>query len=241
MMRTSHSSDRTDRYSVLRSQPNRQFSSCERFDIAVMKETLLLVELEMQEFCIDLRALSNIVLSDLGATLQILRLAGREYGGDDVRPLRMEDCIASLGVDACLDAMSLSFMLLDSRSKAVAGLWSHSREIAGHSKRLADQTLDVDPDQAYLVGLCHAIGSLESLMGRGAKARQAPDLPRVGLELAREWSLPSCVVDYFSDLEMYGGRSSWVGIVQAAHRAADGTPSEWASGNEIHPQMLWAV
>jgi HD-like signal output (HDOD) protein len=99
-----------------------------------------------------------------------------------------------------------------------------------HSKRLADQTLDVDPDQAYLVGLCHAIGSLESLMGRGAKARQAPDLPRVGLELAREWSLPSSVVDYFSDLEMYGGRSSWVGIVQAAHRAADGTPSEWASG-----------
>ncbi len=155
MTRTSSSSDRIERNSVLRIQPSRRFSSRGTFEVAVMQETLLLVELETQEFCVDLRTLSNIILSDLCATLQVLRLAGRERGGDEGRPVRVEDCIADLGVQACMDAMSKHLMQRDLRLPAVTELWGHSSRIAEHARRLAEQTADVDPDQAYLVGLCH--------------------------------------------------------------------------------------
>jgi hypothetical protein len=238
---TSSSSDQTDRDSVLRIQPSRLYASRQRFDVAAMKETLLLVELETQEFCVDLRALSKLVLSDLGATLQVLRLAGREYGDAEGRPVRVEDCIADLGVQACLDVMSAHLMPRDLRSPAVIELWRHSREIAGHSQHLAEQTVDVDPDQAYLVGLCHSIGSLPGLFGVDGKVCQEFDSVRMGLDLAREWSLPGCVVGYFSDLETGGGRSAWPGIVQAAHRCAGEPTGECASRGNLAPQLLWAV
>jgi HDOD domain len=239
--RTSNSSDRADRNAILRIQPSRLCASRQRFDVAVTKETLLLVELETQGFCVDLRALSKLVLSDLGATLQVLRLAGREYGDAEGRPVRVEDCIADLGVQACLDVMSAHLMPRDLRSTAVSELWSHSREIAGHSQRLAEQMPDVDPDQAYLVGLCHSIGSLPGVLGLDGTTCQEFDIVRMGLELATEWSLPGCVVSYFSDLERHGGRSAWPGIVQAAHRCAGEPTGECASSGYLPPQLLWAV
>jgi len=239
--RTSNSSDRADRSSVLRIQPNPLYGSRQRFDVAVMKETLLLMELETQEFCVDLRALSTLVLSDLGATLQVLRLAGREYGGAEGRPVRVEDCIADLGVQACLDVMSAHLMPRDLRSPAVTELWRHSREIAAHSQHLAEQTVEVDPDQAYLVGLCHSIGSLPDVLGLDGTTCQEFDSVRMGLELATEWSLPGCVVSYFSDMEKREGRSAWPGIVQAAHRCAGEPTGECASRGYLPPQLLWAV
>lgn len=241
MTRMSNSSDQADRNSVLRIQPSRLCASRQRFDVAVMKETLLLMELETQGFCVDLRALSKLVLSDLGATLQVLRLAGREHGNAEGRPVRVEDCIADLGVQACMDAMSAHLMPRDQRSAAVTELWRHSREIARHSQLLAEQTVDVDPDQAYLVGLCHSIGSLPRVLGLDGKTCQEFDGVRMGLELATEWSLPGCVVGYFSDLERCGGRSAWLEIVQAAHRCAGESTGECASTRDFHPQLLWAV
>jgi HDOD domain len=241
VIRTSSSSDQADRNSVLRIQPSRLCWSRQRFDVAVMQETLLLVELETQGFCVDLRALSKLVLSDLGATLQVLRLAGREYGDADGRPVRVEDCIADLGIQACIDAMSAQLMPRDVRSPSVRDLWRHSREIAEHSKYLAEQTVDIDPDEGYLVGLCHSIGSLPGVLGVGGKACQELDHVRMGLELAREWLLPGCVVEYFSNLEKCGGRSAWLGIVEAAHRCAGEPAGECASMGDLHPRLLWAV
>jgi hypothetical protein len=206
-----------------------------------MKETLLLMELETQEFCIDLSALSKLVLSDLGATLQVLRLAGREYGNAEGRPVRVEDCIADLGIQACMDAMSAHFLPRDLRSQAVTALWRHSRAIALHSQYLAEQTVDVDPDQAYLVGLCHSIGSLPDVLGVDGTTSRQSDLMRAGFELATEWSLPSCVVGYFSDLQKGGARYALPGIVQAAHRSAGAPTDECDSTGQLSPQLLWAV
>jgi hypothetical protein len=239
--RTSSSSNQTDRNAVLSLQPSRLYASRQRFDVAVMKETLLLMELETQEFCVDLRALSKLVLSDLGATLQVLRLAGREYRDDDGRPVRVEDCIADLGVQACLDVMSAHLMPRDLRSPAATELWRHSREIAKHSNYLAGQTVDVDPDQAYLVGLCHSIGSLPGVLGLDGRTRQEVDRARMGLELAREWSLPGCVIDYFSDVEKRKGRSTWPGIVEAAHLCTGEPTGEYASRGYLPPELVWAV
>jgi hypothetical protein len=206
-----------------------------------MHETLLLVELEAQEFSVDLRALSQLVLSDLGATLLILRLAGCEHGNAEGRPARMVDCISDIGVPACIEAMSAQLAMGGGRSAFIAELWSHSSEIARHSKRIAEATVDIDPDQAYLVGMCHSIGLLPDALGWDVSKRQGLDSVPVGLELARAWTLPSCVIDYFRDLQMCGGQSPWPEIVQAAHRCAGQTSIDCSSREDLRPQLLRAV
>jgi hypothetical protein len=238
---TSSSSDQTDLNSVLRIQPAQLHTSRQRFSIPVMQETLLLVELEAQEFCVDLTTLSQLVLNDLGATLQVLRLAGREYGDTESQPTRVGDCIAAMGIQACIDALSEQLVPRGESSQAIAELWSHSREIARHAKQIAERTMDMDPDQAYLVGLCHSIGSLPGVLGWGGKKSLGVDTVLVGLELAKEWSLPRCVVGYFSDVLRCGGPSPWREIVQAAHRCAGQLSCECVSREDHRPQLLRAV
>ena len=52
-------------------------------EVPVMSTTVLGLEILLHEPCIDLRMASELVLSDVGATIQILRLVGREYEFDD--------------------------------------------------------------------------------------------------------------------------------------------------------------
>ena len=241
MIRTSSSAYQTDRNSVLRIQPAQLHPSLQRFGIPVLQETLLLVELEAQEFCVDLRMFSQLVLNDLGATLQVLRLVGREYGGAECQPSRVEDCIADMGIQACLDVMSAQLIPRGERSQAIAELWNHSREIARHAKQIVERTMDIDPDQAYLVGLCHSIGSLPAVLGGGGTKIQGGDSVHAGLELAKAWSLPHCVISYLSDVLRYGGSSSLAEMVQAAHRCAGRLSGEGACSEEHRPQLLRAV
>ncbi len=55
-------------------------------DVPVLSETLLLMELKIRDRAVDLTEISHLVLSDLGAVLQIMRLAGREDGSAESRP-----------------------------------------------------------------------------------------------------------------------------------------------------------
>jgi HD-like signal output (HDOD) protein len=182
-----------------------------------MQETLLLMELEAQEFCVDLRSLSQLVLSDLGATLHVFRMARCEYGAAEGAPIRVEDCIAAIGVQVCLDAMSARVSQYGGRSNAIAELWRHSSQTARRSKQIAERTRDIDPAQAYLVGLCHSMESLEAVLGWNGSSGARVDGVRMGLALCREWRLPHCVGEYFSDLQENGVPSPWVELVRAAH------------------------
>src|SRR5277367_1350924 len=65
-------------------------------DVPVMSATVLGLEILLQEPCIDLRMVSELILSDVGATIQILRLVGTEYEFAAEHPSRMGECIASL-------------------------------------------------------------------------------------------------------------------------------------------------
>lgn len=241
MIMTSSSSDQVNRDSVLRIQPVQRHISRQGVGIPVLQETLLLVELEAQEFCVDLTTLSQLVLNDLGATLQVLRRAGREYSSAEDQPSRVVDCIAALGVRACIDAMSAQVAPRWEPSQAIAELWSHSREIARHARQIAERTMDMDPDQAYLVGLCHSIGSLPAVLGWSGKKGARVDRFVTGLELATEWSLPRCVAGYFSGELRRGGSSSWREIVRAAHRCAGQSSGACVSSEDHRPQLLRAV
>lgn len=196
-----------------------QLGSVQDFpDLPVLPETMLFLDLMIQEPCVNLREMSQLILADLGATLQVLRLAGREYGQAEGRPVRMEDCIVDLGLQECLDAILRKTLPRDDSQHEIAELWAHAREIAHEARQIAEETADVNPEEAYLAGLLHVIGVLPPLLG-WRKTGVADGL-LVGLMLSKRWCLPECVTEVFSEIRPSGYATRVPGIVQQAHQRA---------------------
>ena len=206
-------------------------------DIPILTKTLLLLDILVQEPCVDLRQMSQLVLSDLGAALQILRLAGREYGNAEDRPIRMEDCISDLGLEACMKAVSAQTLARDDRQYDIADFWNHSREIAQHSMLIAKQMLKVKPEEAYLAGLLHTIGLLPELLGW--RESDEADAVLVGLRFATRWSLPACVTEFFREIHFTGYPMLWSGIVREAHQRANRSFIDCPFEQGLRPHLVW--
>lgn len=203
--------------------------------IPIMQETLLLLDLVVQEPSVNLREMSKLVLDDLGATLQILRLAGGEYGNSNGRPLRIEDCISCLGVHACMHAVSKEKAARNGRQRDIAEMWAHSREIAQFSKLIAEESPETDPEQAYLVGLLHLLGYLPQVLGWEGSGR---DQTLSGLDLAKRWSLPHFVQQFFSTIQSTPEDSAWSEIVRLAHLRATRTAFKCSFDPEFRPILI---
>jgi HD-like signal output (HDOD) protein len=203
-------------------------------DVPVMPETLLLLDLLVQETCVDLRQMSELVLADLGATLQLLRLAGREYGTANGRPARIADCISDLGLRTCLKAVSAQTIGRHERKSEIAALWAHSREIASCSRLVAQEMSEIDPEEAYLVGLLHAMGMAPAVLGW--KESSADDA-QMGLKLAKRWSLPRCVMEFFGEIPLSKYTNRWSVIVEEAHMIATGHSTSCTSQPERRPHL----
>jgi hypothetical protein len=189
--------------------------------LPVLPETLLLLELEAQELSIDLRRVTELVLSDLGATLQILRLAGREHACAEFRPSRIEECIVDLGLDVCMQALATNTVSRHAGQDAVLETWAHCREIAVYSREIAEESEDVDPDEAYLSGLLHAIGLLPAVLGWAASKHGVSDFSLAGFKLAKKWSLAPFVVKFLGEVNEDRCTTPLPEIVREAHRRAD--------------------
>jgi HD-like signal output (HDOD) protein len=186
-------------------------------DLPVMPETMLLMELQAGGRCPALREVSEIVLADVGATLQILRLAGREFPDPSDRPIRIEDCISLLGLEACLDAVSRQTIVKNVARAQISDFWNHSARIAALCALLADEIPDAGAGDAYLAGLLHELDRLPLLLGwpRSVQMRGNEDL--LGLHLAQAWSLPPSVTDYFNECIRPASPGTWSGLVRKAH------------------------
>jgi HD-like signal output (HDOD) protein len=209
-------------------------------DVPVLPETLLRLELEVQERSVDLRSMARVVLSDLGATVQVLRQSGLESGCMDSRPARIEDCISSLGASACMDAVAAETLGHNYRYGVVAEIWAHSREIAHYARLVAEDTSDINPNDAYLVGLLHTIGLLPNALAWTGSSRPV-DTTLAGLQMARQWSFPNAVVDYFRALHRDESAAPWPEIVHQAHRLASRSSLHCPLEQEMRPQLYRAV
>ena len=191
-------------------------------DIPAMPETLLAMELQLQERSVDLSEISALILDDIGATLQILRLASGEYGQED-RPARIEDCISALGLRACLRAASNAAPMKGSGHRALAQFRAHSCEIAHLCRLLAEEMPELAaPQEAYLTGLLHDMGALPAVLGWNRS-----DLPAnrtlAAMRMAEQWSLPTFLKDFFRHVSLPESRLSK--LVSMAHRLAEGSPA----------------
>jgi hypothetical protein len=210
---------RARRDSLVERQPLQVVGNHDLPDIPVMPETLLMLDLMVQETCVDLRQMSLLILADVGATLQILRMAGREYGTTEDRPTRIADCISDLGLRACLKAVSTQTISRHRCHNEIAAFWNHSRVVADLSRSVAQEMLETDPEEAYLVGLLHGMGSLPALLGWRESSIADPAL--AGVRLAKRWWLPRCVTELFTEMQLPGRATGWSGIVQKAHLRED--------------------
>jgi hypothetical protein len=181
------------------------------------------------------------VLDDLGATLQILRLAGSEYSNSKDRPLRIEDCISDLGVHACMQAVSGEKAARHGRQRDIAEMWAHSREVGQFSKQVADKLPETDPEQAYLVGLLHLIGYLPNVLGWDNTRRDAASEALNGLQMAKRWSLPHFVQQFFSDIQSAGCESEWSEIVRLAHQRATRSSIKCPFNPEFGPILIQGI
>jgi HD-like signal output (HDOD) protein len=189
-------------------------------DVPALPETLLAMELQLRGGSVDLGGVSEIVLGDLGATIQVLRLAGREYETAEWRPVRIEDCISDLGLEACLCAAASAAPVKSARQRAIVETWTHAREIAHCSRLLAEEMPgSINPNRAYIAGLLHVLGSLPKVLGWG-RHDLAGDPALSALRMAERWAFPGFLKDFFCETSMPGYGSHWSELMSAAHDLA---------------------
>jgi hypothetical protein len=191
--------------------------SPETTSIPATPATLLQLNLLMQQRWVKLSDLRQVVTADLGATLEIFRVAGREFDSFDLRqrPQRIEDCISALGVEECGGAIAAMPLPGNGSYPGIMEFWEHSRSIAQYCRMIAENSPDICPDQAYIVGLLHGIGSLPALLGWNGAGVLTGSM--AGLRVAQQCSVPDCVVDYFSDVDLARKTCVWPDLVRMAH------------------------
>lgn len=215
---------------VLSCEPFAPEATGELPDVPALPETLIALELHLGEWPVQLGEVADAVLGDLGATIQVLRLAGREYssseyGSSDYRPERIEDCICDLSPNACLAEAARGSLRRGKRHQEMVEIWAHAREIAQWCRLLAeDASGSMKPHEAYLVGLLHEMGSLPSLFGW--ERRDLSSNPETcAVRMAERWNFPSYLKDFFRELQRPGRYSPWRKLIEDAHRLAVGTDS----------------
>jgi hypothetical protein len=190
-------------------------------DIPVMSATVLGLEILLHEPCIDLRMASELVLSDVGATIQILRLIGREYEFATEHPCRMGDCLAGLDAVTWFDAISARTFACDREHAAITELWNHCRLVAQYAQLVAESLEGVSPEEAYLVGLLHEIDAIPKILGWPSDSlddRESAPLSAV------EGSLPLFVLSAIQSMNDSRSSSTWKIILTSAHELAGSRP-----------------
>ncbi|MGD0938452.1 MAG: HDOD domain-containing protein [Terracidiphilus sp.] len=185
--------------------------------LPVMSATVLGLEMLLQEPCIDLRIASELILSDVGATIQILRLIGREYDLAAERPSRMGDCLSSLDVDSWFGAISAHTFPCDRKHAATTAVWRHCRLVAQYAQLVAESLDTVSPEDAYLVGLLHGIAEIPAALGWPNCGRGGTDANALA---AMEGTLPLFVLSALRSINDSSSSSGWRCILTAAHELA---------------------
>ena len=193
----------------------------------VMSATVLGLDIILQEPYIDLRLVSDLVLSDVGATIQILRLIGREYEIAADRPRRIGDCIAGLDVSVWYAAIASRTFPCDRENMETTDLWRHCRLVAQYAQLVAESMEQFAPEDAYLVGLLHGIGAIPTVLG-WPTGDQANRTASAFLEL--EDALPPFVLAALQSMNDPGPLSGWRFVLAAAHElaaSAQGPSDPW--------------
>lgn len=102
--------------------------------------------------------LSNIISKDIALTTKLLNLVNSAYYGFPKQITKVENAIALLGLKTVRNiimGMALKPMMLSQRGK---DLWMHSMRCAFATQFLSESYDNINPEEAFIVGLLHDIG-----------------------------------------------------------------------------------
>lgn len=181
--------------------------------LPILCATRLRLDLLLNDSVIDLKAVSEVVLADAGATLQILRLIGEEFPNEEDRPQRIEDCIVSLSVDRVYQTVCAS-------EKPHSGPhvveWQRCRRLAECARELASAFEGFSPEEAYLVGLLCRLGKFPHLLGWKGDSSVSSESDALGVMLASHWNLPRFVLSAIQEQHELEGAPKWKNILNLA-------------------------
>lgn len=186
--------------------------------IPAMFATRLQLQLLLQDSCIDLKAVANVILSDAGATLQILRLVGEEYPEEESRPTRIEDCLVSLDTEFWYEAVCAS---ANSDTLLPVAEWQRYRRVAECARELATCVDGFSPEEAYLVGLLYRLGEFPFLLGWSRTGFTSGEDYTLGIVLANHWHLPAYLLSAMQEQQQPGGYARWDKILELAYLLAE--------------------
>ena len=206
-------------------------SSCWRFDnvspsstlckadaswiagIPVEPATLLGLELLFQEGSLDLQKASDLVLSDVGATLTIFRLASFEHMCGSGRPCRMQDVLSSLSVETWFGAVSSHSTRSYGNLSEIRSLWQHCRLVGQYAQLMSESLEGVCGDTAYLAGLLHELEAMPQVLD-----------PHFGEASSSHMCLsdvvPEPVLQALQSARERGHSSVWRYVLSSAHALA---------------------
>lgn len=186
-------------------------------EVPAMSSTVLSLEMLLQEPSIDLQLATETVLSDVGATIQVLRLIGREYEVASERPYRMGDCLASLDVREWFGAISAHSFVGDEAHAPMTEVWRHCQRVGQYAQLVAESFDEICPDDAYLVGLLHGAVEIPAVLGWAGSLTPPAD---ENLLFAMEGTMPLFVL---AALRSVNDRAStpWKYILSVAHQLAE--------------------
>src|SRR5665213_3076763 len=184
-------------------------------NIPVTAMTRLQLDLLLAGRSIDLSAVGEVILSDAGATLQMLRLIGEEHRDRTNRPTSIEGCIISLDANRWYDAVCAAGIAHN--NDAVLMEWQHRRRVARCAREIARGTYGFSPEQAYMVGLLHNLGSFPKLLGWENGASSPKEQNALGVMLAEYWKLPGYLVNAIWEQQQTSeSESPWASLLQHA-------------------------
>ncbi len=200
--------------------------------VPTMPSTVLGLELLLQDQSLDLQMASDLILRDVGATLQIMRLMSLELPYPESGPFRMATCLATLDTASWFAALSTNTMSYSTTPNELSGLWKHSRSVAQFAKLIAESLGEVSPEDAYLAGLMHEVEHIGLLLGKYSHAgtTQGPRLNQI---------LSGSVMAALQSAKQRGSGSIWRYLLASAHALA--TTSSATSAKMQTPQRPFVV
>ena len=183
--------------------------------LPVLSSTHLCLELMVHSGPLDLRAAVTLVRRDPVAALRLFGLAAREFPDPEGRPERLEDCLGSLPGQELLDGL-YSPPSLRREQAAMIPFARHAYAIACHAG-LAATSLGLNREEAHLVGLLHAIGTLPGELRRSGASLDAAATMFWLDAICNEFRLPLALQYALQAVHREERDSVWLALVDAAH------------------------
>jgi HD-like signal output (HDOD) protein len=167
--------------------------------IAAAPRSLLQLDLLLSERVIDLDSVVNVIKSDIGLVVQLLRLASKTADWRGKNAMSISHWVVAAGSSGlrtliCQTASLTSGSCNRSQSLVRERFWQHARLTGLIAEDLGRHTPDSMNDEPLLATMMYQLSDLAQLLGwnAGMKTRE---LRQLAAQTATTWNLPAELVE----------------------------------------------